>query len=142
MDIPIEAKLRVGPVGKTKVTQQQFALPIILLVTAFLVATPLLMLIRTSFLPPKTLPFDTGELTLANFILAYGDPATIRLLYNTFVYALGSVILGLAIASTLAWLVERSDLPLRKTIRVLMFIKMPIPPLALAFGWILLLNPN
>jgi iron(III) transport system permease protein len=142
MDIPIEAKLRVGRLGMAKVTQQQFALPVILFVTAILVATPLLMLIRTSLLPPKTLPFDTGELTFANFILAYGDPATIRLLYNTFVYAFGSVLLGLGIASTLAWLVERSDLPLRKTVRVLMFIKMPIPPLALAFGWILLLNPN
>jgi iron(III) transport system permease protein len=142
MDIPIEAKLGIGRLGLRRLTQQQIALPIILLVTSILVATPLLMLIRTSFLPPKTLPFDTGEFTIANFILAYGNWATVWLLYNTFVYAVGSVLLGLSIASALAWLVERSDVPWRRTIRVLMFIKMPIPPLALAFGWILLLNPN
>ena len=45
-----------------------------------------------------------------------GFDALYMLIQTVIVYAFGSVLLGLGIASTLAWLVERSDLPLRKTI--------------------------
>ena len=129
-------------ISRSGVTQQKLALPVITLITGFLVIAPLLILFRTSFLPPGKLPFDTVEFTLNNFLVAYVNPATLRLLYNTVLYASGSVLLGLVIACFLAWLLERTDLPLRTTIRVMTFAKMPVPPLAFVFGWILLFNPN
>lgn len=138
--IPSESGLRRA--GRVRITQQQIALPVITLITAGLVVAPLLILFRTSLLPPGSLPFDSVGLTISNFTIAYLNPATLRLLYNTLLYAFGSVLLGLVIACALAWLLERTDLPFRTTIRVLTFAKMPVPPLAFVFGWILLFNPN
>ncbi len=142
MATTIQKKPNLQRVSRRRVTQQQLVLPAITLITVFLVVAPLLILLRTSLLPPGSLPFDTVKLTLSNFFLAYVNPATLRLLYNTVLYASGSVLLGLIIACALAWLLERTDLPFRTTIRVMTFAKMSVPPLAFVFGWILLFNPN
>ncbi|MBI4526129.1 MAG: iron ABC transporter permease [Deltaproteobacteria bacterium] len=127
---------------RRSITQQQLALPFITVITVALVVAPLLILLRSSLLPAGFLPFDTLRLTLANFVAAYGEPATLRLFLNTVIYAGGSVGLGLIVACLLTWLVERTNMPGRTWVRVTMFAKMTVPPLAFAFGWIMLLNPN
>ena len=55
-------------ISRSGITQQKLALPVITLITGFLVIAPLLILFRTSFLPPGKLPFDTVEFTLNNFV--------------------------------------------------------------------------
>jgi iron(III) transport system permease protein len=128
--------------GRRALTQERVALPILTLLTAVLVLGPLLVLIRTSLAPLESFPLDTLTVTLENFVTAYGSPATLRIALNTVWYATGTVLLALAVACAIAWLTERTDLPGRTAIRVLMFATMTVPQLALAFGWILLLNPN
>jgi iron(III) transport system permease protein len=136
------ASLKVERVGRGSVTQQQIAMPLVTLVTVLLVVAPLLILLRSSLLPPGLLPFDSLSVTFKNFVTAYGEPATARLFLNTLYYAGGSVFFGLVVACLLTWLVERTDMPFRTLIKVTMFANMTIPPLAFAFGWIMLLNPN
>jgi len=123
-------------------TQKQIVLSLLVLLATVLVIGPLMILLRSSVLPAGELPFDTLSMTAKNFSAAYGDPATPKLFFNTACYAGGSVMLGLIVASLLTWLVERTDMPFRTAIKVLMFASMTIPPLAYAFGWVLLLNPN
>ena len=123
-------------------TQQQIVLPLLVFLAVVLVVAPLIILLRSSFLPAGELPFDTLSLTFKNFAAAYADTATLKLFLNTAYYAGGSVLLGLILASLLTWLVERTDMPFRTTIKATMFASMTIPPLAYAFGWVLLLNPN
>jgi iron(III) transport system permease protein len=129
-------------VRRGQLTQQQVVLPLIAAVTALLVLGPLLLLVRSSLTPGTALPFDTWAVTFDNYLTAFGSGDTYRLALNTVLYASGSVIQGLIIASLLAFLAERSDLPARDAIRILMFISMALPPLVLSFGWILLLNPG
>ena len=140
---PISLADKSVPVGRQRLlTQQQIVLPLLTLVAIVLVAAPLMILLRSSLLPAGALPFDTLSVTFRNFAAAYGDPATLRLFLNTAYYAGGSVFLGLILATVLTWLVERTDMPFRTVIKVTMFANMTIPPLAYAFGWIMLLNPN
>src|SRR3954467_3969352 len=141
-DTPLAAQPSDRARGRRAITQQQIALPLVTLVVAILVVGPLLVLLRTSLLPPRTLPWDTLAVTLANFPTAYLSPSTTRLVLNTLAYALGSVLVALVVASPLTWLAERTDLPLRTPLRILIFATMTVPPLALSFGWIMLLNPN
>ena len=70
------------------------------------------------------------------------DPVTYRLLGNTLIYAGGTVLEALVIAFVLAWISERSDIRGAGLIRTFMFISLALPPLAVTFGWILLLNPG
>jgi iron(III) transport system permease protein len=130
-------------VARTRLpTQQQIVLPLLVFSAVVLVVAPLIILLRSSFLPAGELPFDTLSLTFTNFAVAYADAATLRLFLNTAYYAGGSVLLGLILAGLLTWLVERTDMPFRTTIKATLFASMTIPPLAYAFGWVLLLNPN
>ena len=82
------------------------------------------------------------SLSLANYANIFSSESAARLLWNTIMFALGSTGLGLAIAFALAWLSERTDLPGRTVMRVMMFSWMAVPPLVFGYGWILTLNPN
>ena len=112
------------------------------LITAALVVGPLAVLVHTSLLPSGALPLTAEHLTLDNYRAAFAEPDTLVLVRNTIWYAGGSVALALALATGIAWLTERTDMPYRGAIHTLMFSWMAVPPLVLAFGWILLLNPN
>ena len=77
----------------------------------YLVVTPLGMLIWNSL--KSTPPGVAGPLTFDNFINAYIDPSLYPLVLNSFIYAIGSSLFGFAIAFPMAWLVERTNAPLR-----------------------------
>ncbi|MDI6028950.1 ABC transporter permease subunit [Corticibacterium sp. UT-5YL-CI-8] len=115
---------------------------LVLAIVAAIVIGPLLMLVRTSLLPEGRLPLETLEISFENFRAVLTDPDLPVLLANTAFYALGSVAIGTVIATALAWLAERTDMPGRFGIRLLMFTWMAVPPVILGFGWILLINPG
>ncbi len=117
----------------------QFALLLLVLV---LIGGPLLVLLRTGFLPDGAIPLASPDFTLDQYRAVLSARGTIGLLRNTFIYSAGSVLMGVLIASACAWLTERTDVPCRVTIRVLMFTWMTVPPLVIGFGWILLINPS
>lgn len=115
---------------------------LVALFSLFLVAAPLITVTVASFRPGMTLPFQAGEWTLRNFVEAFGDPFTPRLLLNTFLYTLASLCLALPIALAFAWLVERTDIPYRDSIYALLLMPLAIPSLLKALGWVLLLGPR
>jgi len=122
--------------------QERVALPFMGLITSVLVMVPLLLLVRVSLAPPGALPFAASTFTVENYATIFLDPVTYRLLGNTLIYAGGSVLEALVIAFVLAWISERSDIRGSGLIRTAMFISLALPPLAVTFGWILLLNPG
>lgn len=114
----------------------------LLAIVILLVAGPLAMLLLTSVTPKGSLPFQGIALSFENFRQILAGEGTLGLLVNTLVYAGCSVAMGLALAVGLAWLTERTDLPGRTTIRILMFSWMAVPPLVFGYGWIFLINPG
>jgi len=127
---------------RDRLTQPRVILPLLTLVTVVLVAGPLLVLVHTSVLPPGSLPLSSAALTVGNYVEAFGRSDTYILIRNTLWYAGGSVGLAVVLATSFAWLAERTDLPMQGTVHTLMFSWMGVPPLVMAFGWVLLLNPN
>jgi iron(III) transport system permease protein len=114
----------------------------LLLIVFVLVGGPLLVLLRTGFLPDGAVPLASPEFTLDQYKSVLSARGTFGLLRNTLIYSAGSVLMGVAIACLIAWLTERTDMPYRISIRVLMFTWMTVPPLVIGFGWILLINPS
>ncbi|MGH8526717.1 MAG: hypothetical protein ACREXY_21655, partial [Gammaproteobacteria bacterium] len=84
----------------------------VFLIVFLAVVTPLLFLVLGSFSQAR-LPseFSFSRLGLANYIKVWGDPATYAVMSNTLAFAVGSTAYGIAIAATLAWLVERTNIP-------------------------------
>lgn len=125
-----------------RLDQQKLVLVLLLTVVSILVLGPVLVLIRASFAPAESMPLETLDVTLRNYAQLLSSPRTLTLMWNTAVYALSSMAIGVAIATAIAWCTERTDMPGRIMVRISMFAWMMVPALVVGFGWILLLNPG
>ncbi len=115
------------------------------LAALYLVMAPLLALLATAFRGPSDLlPFEPGaHWTLANLYDVYiGTNLLTAVLPNTAVFVGGSVMVTFFTAFTLAWLVERTDLPWRTTIFTAILFPLLVPGIVMAFAWTLLFAPN
>jgi iron(III) transport system permease protein len=70
------------------------------------------------------------------------DPETYKLFLNTSIYVIGATFIGLITAITLAWLVERTNMPLKILVYVGVPMTLAIPGMLQAMAWVLLLSPK
>jgi iron(III) transport system permease protein len=123
-----------------RITPGFIAQCVLLLIIGFMVLYPLAMLLYGSFWTSR--PGFPGEFTLKNYIDAYTDPGTYKV-FGTTVLLIGTkTLVAVALASTLAWIVTRTDTPFRGTLEVFMTVPFFIPGILETIGWILLLSPN
>jgi iron(III) transport system permease protein len=114
-------------------------------IAIYLIAAPLAMLLATAFRGPvEFLPFEPGaEWTWANVVAIYSEPALYRrIVPDTLVFVLGSVALSFTIGFTLAWLVERTDLPGREAWFTLILFPLLVPTIVLGIAWVFLMGPK
>jgi iron(III) transport system permease protein len=120
-------------------TRRLALLPLGLLL-AYLSVVPLVLLGLASLKPEGFL--DDEGWTLDNWRAVYLGRDLWPLLVNTLVFALGSTATALVLGTLLAWLVERTDLPGRGLVRMMIILPLATPPLLLAIAWVLLLSPR
>ena len=109
----------------------------IIAVLLFLVVSPFVYLVLTSFQAERT-----GEFTLANYATAYGRARYIDALFNSLKLGAASAALAGVFAVPLAWAVARTDMPGRGFTRMLVLATFITPPYTGAVAWILLAGPN
>lgn len=107
---------------------------------AFLALFPTVMLFYGSFTDGDL--GERGSLTLANYVAAYADPDTYRLLVDSFVFAAGASLLSLAFAVALAWITVRTNAPLRRVFELTAIVPNIFPPVLIAIAWTLLASPT
>jgi len=101
-----------------------------------LVILPLFWLLYYSLVDAK------GHPTLANFVQLVTDPTMRRAFLLAVGMAVGVGVLACVVATPLAWLVARTDLPGRRFIRVLVTASFVTPPFLGAIAWEILAAPN
>jgi iron(III) transport system permease protein len=105
-----------------------------------LILVPLVRLIVNSFqLGHPAMPEGW---TLQNYLSAYSLPAFYRALGTTIVLSVVGTVITLSIAILFAWMIERTDMPLRNLAWTLILIPMAVPGVLFALGWALLLSPK
>jgi iron(III) transport system permease protein len=109
---------------------------VLALVLGLLVILPLFWLAYYSVLD------QNGQFSLANFSALVTDPTLRRPFLTALGMALGVGALSCMIATPLAWLVARSDLPGRTAIRALVTASFVTPPFLGAIAWEILAAPN
>jgi iron(III) transport system permease protein len=103
---------------------------------AFLVLLPLGWLLAFS------LTDESGALSWTN-LAELGDPSLfLEPFVTTLGIALGVASLACLVAVPLAWLVARTDVPARRTLRGLVIVSFITPPFIGAVAWVLLAAPN
>src|SRR6516225_8651256 len=110
---------------------------ILIAALVFLVASPMLRLVLASFQDP-----DSGRLTLANYVQAYGRLPHLRAILNSLELGTGVALLAGLFGVPIAWAISRTDMPAKGFIRLMVFGAFVIPPYLGAIGWILLAGPN
>ena len=115
------------------------------LAALYLVGAPLIMLIYAAFRGPSDfLPFEPGaHWTFDNVRDVFREPLLYtKVIPETFEFVAGTVTLTSIIAFSLAWLVERTDLPGRNIWFSLTLFPLLVPIPVLGIAWIMLLGPN
>lgn len=115
----------------------------ILALVAVLVGLPMTFLVIGSFsnaqLPTE---ISLSNLGINNYVDVWSDPETWKLFYNTGIYVAGATAVGLSMASTLAWLVERSNIPGKVWIYAGVPLTLAMPGMLQAMAYVLLLSPR
>ena len=114
----------------------------VLAVLVVLVIVPLFFMVLASFRPEGLLPLDPGPFTVSPYLEAFTGADFRPIIRDTLLYAGLGVLFALPIAFVFAFLTERTDMPLRNSMYVLMFVPMSTPVFATALGWVLLLGPR
>ncbi|MDH4191146.1 MAG: iron ABC transporter permease [Betaproteobacteria bacterium] len=109
-------------------------------VLAYLGLFPTVMLLVGSFSTADL--GQPGDATLANYVAAYTDPETFRLLLDSFVFALGSSFISITFALALAWITVRTNAPFRGIFELTAIVPNIFPPVLIAISWTLLLSPS
>ena len=95
---------------------------------AWMAAAPFLMLVYSSFTSDKDqLPFETTSVSFVNYLQILQDPKTWEVLGTTALFTVGATSIGIGVAMFLAWVIERTDVPLRRFLFVATLIPMAIP---------------
>src|SRR5258707_702212 len=105
------------------------------LILCALIVLPMSWLVYFSFT-------DKGSFTLNNFVKLVTDPTFIDPLVTTVILATSSSVICCAVAALMGWLVARTDMPLRRTVRALVTASFVTPPFLGAIAWELLAAPN
>jgi iron(III) transport system permease protein len=101
-----------------------------------------LVVLPLSWLLYYSLIDKNGGFTLANFAVLVTDATMRRPFLVAIGMALGVGALSCAIATPLAWLVSRTDLPGRRIVRALVTASFVTPPFLGAIAWEILAAPN
>ncbi len=104
----------------------------ILIVT---VAMPMAMIVYGTF-------FDGFTLDLKIFSEVVFDPENIASMWNTIIIAFWVTLIGTIVGLFYAWLIGRSDIPMKGFMRTLFVIPYMFPPFIGAMAWGLMLSPR
>jgi iron(III) transport system permease protein len=128
------------PAQPARVTHKlDLSWPVLFLFAALLCV---LIILPMSWLIYYSLVDRNGAFTLDNFAKLVTDDTFLDPLITTVILATSSSIFCCVVAAPMGWLVARTDMPLRRTVRALVTASFVTPPFLGAIAWELLAAPN
>ena len=131
------ARLRMA--AASSALSRDMALFALILLLAFLTLYPLAMLFYGSL--SSTPPGMEGVLNLDGYAKVM-SPRNVSILFDTVLLSLAKTVISLGTAVLLAWIIARTDTPMRGTLEVLITLPFFIPPILTAMAWGMLGNPQ
>lgn len=140
MDTPLAGPARDGVL--TRVRDAFSMSPAVLVLTVILLALllpPTIYLIETSFYTTK---FDGSfdQFTFQFYTELFTNPRFFRNLVNASIYAIGSAVVALTLGVLQAWIVERTNTPLRNYVFLISIISLGIPSVLYTVSFLLILG--
>ncbi len=137
---PIEVPTDRARGSSVRLDGQTLIFTLFLGLVAFIVITPLVLLLLNSLETGK--PGDAVIYSLDAWRQSVTTPGILSAAYNTFSLAITRSLIATVVAIFLAWLLARTDIPLKGWLEFMFWISYFLPALPVALGWILLLDPK
>jgi iron(III) transport system permease protein len=83
-----------------------------------------------------------GHFNVADVVKVLQHPETYKALLNSLVLSVGVTLTGTIVGTFFAWLVTRTDLPFKKTMKLLFLVPFMLPAFIGALAWKMLLSPR
>ncbi|MDG4764373.1 iron ABC transporter permease [Solwaraspora sp. WMMD406] len=117
---------------------------LVLIILLAQVALPIAILLFTSFKDarPTDADFFSLTFTLENFRDAFASGRLLSVTWTTVQFAVGSTLVALVLGTFLAWIVARTNVPLRNVVGVLTIVQMAVPGILVPVAWTFLASPN
>ena len=113
---------------------------LLILIVGFLVLTPLFLMILNSFQTAR--PGQPIVWGLEGWVKAFTTPGIVKAMTNTVTLAFTRQVIALLIGAFFAWLIARTDIPMKGTLEFFFWLSFFLPALPETMGWILLLDPK
>src|SRR4029079_2640754 len=113
-----------------------------LVLYGFALALCLLIVLPMSWLVCYAFTDKNGAFSLQNFVTLVNDPTLLDPFVTTFILAFSTSLICCAVAAPMGWLVARTDMPMPRTVRVMVTASFVTPPFLGAIAWELLAAPN
>jgi iron(III) transport system permease protein len=136
-DRPLTSRAGGLTSGLTAVRLEALAFWAVSVLVGLLIVPPLLAMVMTSFTRSEGI-MGAGAFTLENYVRVAGVFAQGGPLVNSLLYAGGSAFVSILLGGLLAWLVERTNTPLRSIGYFICFSVLAIPPIVYSVAWVLL----
>ncbi len=108
---------------------------IAMLVVAALVLVPMYHVVASSVA-------GVHGISLENYARVFRTPRFVVAMGNSLLLGVVSSFASMLLGAPIAWLVSRSDMPLRRAVRVLVLASFAVPAFVNALSWVLLAGPN
>ena len=143
---PAGVHLPAGLPSSRALRQAQAALPLAIrwafaLLLLVLLISPMLPLIYQAFID-RSLYEAGGAVTFDNFRRLFADPSFQSATVNTLWFSIIGTVVSTVVGFTAALLLERLDLPGRKTLKILFLAPIFVSALILALSWSMLYGPS
>ncbi len=113
----------------------ELLLALSVLVLVVVVAIPVILIFWTAI-------YVDGHLNIKDIVKVLSEPDTYEALKNSVVIAAGVTFFSTIIGVFFAWLVSRTDLPFKNTMKLLFLIPFMLPSFIGALAWKMLLSPR
>lgn len=126
--------------SRTILNGASILMTLLLFLVAFMVLTPLILMTVNSFQVGQ--PGEEVVYGLDGWQIAFTSPGTVEAMVNTFNLSITRQLVALVIGVVLAWVLARTDIPMKGTLEFLFWLSFFLPALPITMGWILLLDPK
>lgn len=111
----------------------------LLLLFAYIVIPPLYSVVETSFFQVDVRG-SRGAATFENYAGLFRGRGLLQAFWNTIVFSIGGTVLAISLGGGLAWIVSRTNTPLRGLGHVVAFVSLAVPFVLYTISWLLVLG--
>jgi iron(III) transport system permease protein len=133
---------RIAGVASVQSRGPLFIMAALLLVLGFFLIYPILLILMLSFNTSGSIFFGERVWGLENWQVAFQEPRVFDALRNTVMIWALVVGISFPIATIIAWVLARTNVPMSNTLEVVFWVSFMMPGLATTLSWITLMDPS